>query len=152
MKKMMSISGPKRLSSGSIWLSLNVFSSATLQLIGSWRNGALPLMSSVMVTSIAGLSGKNVSTLPTTMYLAEPERQHLHEHGYVVVPEALDRTACARLIAAVDRVDARERTETFGRERLLSFANILPEDGAFLDLLDWPLVFPKVWGILGWNI
>jgi ectoine hydroxylase len=40
----------------------------------------------------------------------------------------------------------------FGRERLLSFSNILPESAVFVDLIDWPRVFPKVWGILGWNI
>ena len=58
----------------------------------------------------------------------------------------------ARLIAAVDRVDARERTASHGKDRLLSFANILPEDEAFVDLIDWPRIFPKVWGLLGWNI
>ncbi len=57
-----------------------------------------------------------------------------------------------RLITAVDRVDARERTPRHGRDRLLSFANILPEDEAFVELIDWPRTFPKVWGILGWNI
>jgi ectoine hydroxylase-related dioxygenase (phytanoyl-CoA dioxygenase family) len=57
-----------------------------------------------------------------------------------------------RLSAVVDRVDARERTASFGCERLLSFANILAEDEALVDLIDWPRIFPKVWGILGWNI
>ena len=84
--------------------------------------------------------------------LTAVERRHVHEHGYLVVPNALDRAMLARLIAVVDRVDGRERTASFGRERLLSFANILPESDAFVDLIDWPRVFPKVWGILGWNI
>ncbi len=84
--------------------------------------------------------------------LTDAERRLLNEQGYLVVPDALDRAMCTRLIAAVDRVDARERTPSFGSERLLSFSNILPEDPAFVDLLDWPRVFPKVWGILGWNI
>jgi ectoine hydroxylase-related dioxygenase (phytanoyl-CoA dioxygenase family) len=34
----------------------------------------------------------------------------------------------------------------------LSFTNFLPEDDAFVELIDWPRTFPKVWGILGWNI
>jgi ectoine hydroxylase-related dioxygenase (phytanoyl-CoA dioxygenase family) len=84
--------------------------------------------------------------------LTPKERQHLHEQGYLVVPEALDRAMVARLIAAVDRVDARERTPSHGKDRLLSFANILPEDDAFADLIDWPRIFPKIWGLLGWNI
>jgi ectoine hydroxylase len=84
--------------------------------------------------------------------LTDAERRHLDEHGYLVVPDALDRRMLDRLVAAVDRVDTRERTPTFGSERLLSFANILAEDDAFVELTDWPSVFPKVWGILGWNI
>jgi hypothetical protein len=83
--------------------------------------------------------------------LSEEERRHFLEQGYLVVP-ALDRAMTERLIAAVDRVDARERSPEHGRERLLSFADILSEDAAFVDLIDWPTVFPKVWGILGWNI
>jgi len=84
--------------------------------------------------------------------LTEEERQHFSEQGYLVVPDALDRSTTARLIDAVDRVDARERGHGHGRDRLLSFANILSEDDAFVDLVDCPRTFPKVWGILGWNI
>lgn len=84
--------------------------------------------------------------------LTAAERQRFNEVGYLVVADALSRSMLARLIAAVDRVDARERTASHGAEKLLSFANILPEDDAFVDLLDLPPIFPKVWGILGWNI
>jgi ectoine hydroxylase len=84
--------------------------------------------------------------------LTEEERRHFEEQGFLVVPEALDRSACERLITAVDRVDARERAAGFGKDRLLSFSNILPESDAFLDLVDWPRTFPRVWGVLGWNI
>lgn len=84
--------------------------------------------------------------------LTEEERRQFQQQGYLVVPEALDRSTNDRLIAAVDRVDARERTPTNPQDRLLSFTNILPEDDAFLSLIDWPRIFPKVWGILGWNI
>jgi ectoine hydroxylase len=84
--------------------------------------------------------------------LTEEERRLFHEQGYLVVHDALDRPATERLVAAVDRIDARERGPSHGQERLLSFPNILPEDDAFLDLVDWPQTFPKVWAILGWNI
>lgn len=84
--------------------------------------------------------------------LTAEERRQFLDQGYLIVPEALDRSTIDRLIEAVDRVDARERTDSFGAERLLSFSNILPEDNAFVDLIDWPRIFPKVWGILGWNI
>ena len=84
--------------------------------------------------------------------LTSDERRFFNEQGYLIVPDALDRPTTDQLIHAIDRVDARERTPSFGRERLLSYANILPEDDAFVDLMDWSRVFPKVWGILGWNI
>jgi ectoine hydroxylase len=84
--------------------------------------------------------------------LTEEERCQFQQQGYLVVREALDHSMNERLIAAVDRVDARERTPSIPPDRLLSFANILPEDDSFLDLIDWPRTFPKVWGILGWNI
>ncbi|MBM4072533.1 MAG: phytanoyl-CoA dioxygenase family protein [Planctomycetes bacterium] len=84
--------------------------------------------------------------------LTEAERQRFQEEGFLVVPEALDRAAVDALIAVVDRIDARERTPSHGQSRLLSFANFLPEDDLLVDLIDCPRVFPKVWGILGWNI
>jgi hypothetical protein len=84
--------------------------------------------------------------------LTNEERRHFQEHGYLVVPGALDRAEAARLTEAVDRVDARERAAGYPPDRLLSFSNILPEDKAFVDLVDWPRIFPKVWGILGWNV
>jgi ectoine hydroxylase len=84
--------------------------------------------------------------------LTEEERRSFQEQGYLIVPNALDRPTVDRLIAAVDRIDGRERTPSHGPERLLSFTNFLPEDDAFVELIDWPRTFPKVWGILGWNI
>jgi ectoine hydroxylase-related dioxygenase (phytanoyl-CoA dioxygenase family) len=84
--------------------------------------------------------------------LTQTERRQFNDEGFLVVPDAIDQSMLAHLHQAVDRVDARERTPNFGLERLLSFSNILPEDRHFLDLTDWPRVFPKVWGILGWNI
>jgi ectoine hydroxylase-related dioxygenase (phytanoyl-CoA dioxygenase family) len=84
--------------------------------------------------------------------LTPEERRHFNEQGYLVVPDALDTSTTERLITAVDCVDARERSPSHGRDRLLSFANILPEDNGFVELIDCPRVFPKVWGLLGWNI
>jgi ectoine hydroxylase len=83
--------------------------------------------------------------------LTREERESFNSTGYLIVEDALDASMTHRLIEAVDRVDARERTaET--RDKLLSFPNIIHEDPAFVDLIDWPTTFPKVWGILGWNI
>jgi ectoine hydroxylase-related dioxygenase (phytanoyl-CoA dioxygenase family) len=83
--------------------------------------------------------------------LTHDERLFFEEHGYLVVEDALDQSMTERLIAVVDRVDSRERTGE-NRGKLLSVTNVIHEDSAMVDLIDWPRVFPKVWGILGWNI
>ncbi len=83
--------------------------------------------------------------------LTQQERHCFNEYGYLVVDGALDKTTVGRVVAASDRIDARERTTGHGN-RLLSVSNIIHEDDAFLDLIDWPTTFPKVWAILGWNI
>ncbi|HEY2910982.1 MAG TPA: phytanoyl-CoA dioxygenase family protein [Gemmataceae bacterium] len=83
--------------------------------------------------------------------LTPSERDSFNSQGYLVVENALDDRAIQRLIAAVDRIDARERTDET-RDKLLSIPNIIHEDPALLDLIDCPTILPKVWGILGWNI
>src|SRR5262249_19616161 len=69
--------------------------------------------------------------------------------GYLVIPDALSPDTVARTRAAVDRI-----AEANPRPGQLStnIADILGKDDAFLDLIDCPRGFPKVWGILGWNI
>ena len=83
--------------------------------------------------------------------LTAEERHFFETSGYLVVSDALDPAMNDRLLAVVDRVDARERTaET--RQKLLSITNVVHEDPALVDLIDWPTTFPIVWGILGWNV
>lgn len=83
--------------------------------------------------------------------LTADERQFFESSGYLVVPDALDPAMNARLLAAVDRVDARERSPE-ARQKLLSVTNIIQEDDSLVELVTWPRTLPKVWGILGWNI
>jgi ectoine hydroxylase len=83
--------------------------------------------------------------------LTEDEQRFFNEQGYLIVEDALDPDSIERLIGVIDRIDQRERTPELG-DKLLSVTNVLHEDPAFVDLVDWPRVFPKVWGILGWNI
>ena len=86
-----------------------------------------------------------------THVLTDSQRQFFNAHGYLVVPNALDEITRDRLIEVVDRVDARERNEEHGRQ-LLSVTNIVAEDEALIQLVDCSTTFPKIWGILGWNI
>lgn len=83
--------------------------------------------------------------------LTDDERRRFEERGYLVVPHALTPAMNQRLLGVVDRIDARERPA--GQHgKLLSIPNVIHEDPALVDLIDWPTTFPKVWGILGWNI
>lgn len=83
--------------------------------------------------------------------LTPEEREFFETSGYLIVEDTLDAATNDRLLAAVDRVDARERTAE-NRTKLLSVTNVVHEDPALVDLIDCPTTFPKVWGILGWNI
>lgn len=82
--------------------------------------------------------------------LTPAENEFFNTNGYLVVENALREPALSRVIAAVDRIDARERTES-NRDKLLSVTNIIHKDPALVDLIDLATTFPKVWGILGWN-
>ena len=83
--------------------------------------------------------------------LTPEEREFFNTQGYLIVENVLDEAANTRLLEIVDRVDARERTEA-NRGKLMSVTNIVHEDPALVELVDWKTTFPKVWGILGWNI
>ena len=83
--------------------------------------------------------------------LTSDQREFFQAQGYLVVENALDPGMTRRLTQVVDRVDARQRTAEL-QGKLLSVANVVPEDPAMVELVDWPRIFPKVWGILGWNI
>ena len=83
--------------------------------------------------------------------LTSDQRQFFKANGYLIIENALDAVANQRLIDVLDRVDARERTDDLAG-KLLSVTNIVSEDPSLIDLVDLPTVFPKIWGILGWNI
>ncbi len=86
-----------------------------------------------------------------THRLTPEEHEFFNSRGYLIVENALDDETNGRLLAAVDRIDSRERTVE-NRGKLLSVTNVVHEDPALVDLVAWPATLPKVWGILGWNI
>jgi hypothetical protein len=85
--------------------------------------------------------------------LTDSERQAFEENGYLVVENALPPRLVEDLTAAYDRVHAKHCAEsgTSPNEPLL-LLDVVGRDELFLELLDWPKTFPKVWGILGWHI
>jgi len=85
--------------------------------------------------------------------LTEDEKQKFEDNGFLIVENAIPEEKVEKLITAFDRVGA----EHLGKDELPSDAsfNILDfvgRDEIFIELLDWYKTFPKVWGILGWNI
>ena len=85
--------------------------------------------------------------------LTDSERSKFEETGYLVVEEALSEPLVRDLNRAADVVGEQYRKEhdVDPHTRINPF-NFIGEDDLFLDLLDWPTTFPKVWGILGWHI
>ena len=75
------------------------------------------------------------------------------ENGFLVVEDALPPQLVKDLKAIVERLDAKYRDER-GLEphAPLNLLDFVGKDELFLELLDWPKTFPKVWGILGWNV
>ena len=85
--------------------------------------------------------------------LTETEKQQFEDNGFFAVEDAIPQEMVDKLVAAVDRVGAahlgKNDLPSDARFNLLDFVG---RDDSFIELLDWPTTFPKVWGILGWNI
>ena len=85
--------------------------------------------------------------------LIEEESQKFERDGFFVVHDALPPQLVGELVAAVDRLDREYRArDGICSNELIHILDFIGRDPSFLKLLDWPLTFPKVWGILGWNI
>ena len=70
--------------------------------------------------------------------LTEAERTKFERDGFIVIENALPAPMVEGLIEAVDSVKAG--------------VDFIGKHDRFLELIDWHRTFPKVWGILGWNI
>jgi len=90
---------------------------------------------------------------PADHKLSVQERERFERDGYLVVENALDQTEINELLSLSDQIDRDERTLT-GADPLarLNHYDVIGRDQRLLDLIDLPTIFPKVWGILGWNI
>ena len=85
--------------------------------------------------------------------LTEDERLDFERNGFLIVPDALTPQMTSDIEAVVDRIDAHHRTEAkMESHEWVHKLDFVGQDEVFLDLLDWHKTFPKVWGILGWNI
>ena len=95
-----------------------------------------------------GLTDDHLSAIATAEELARFERD-----GYLTIPGALAPSDVERLTGAADRLVASERARhQLAPADMVSRFSVIRFDPAFVELVDWPRTFPKVWDILGWNI
>jgi ectoine hydroxylase len=84
--------------------------------------------------------------------LTAEERAQFEREGYLVVPQALDRERVARLVDLVDRRYGEELARGLAPHLPFVLRNFIPVADDFIELIDHPRIFPKVWAILGHNI
>ncbi len=87
--------------------------------------------------------------------LTDEESEHFEREGYLVVEDALPPKMVDEYLKVIDDAYADGRlldiVET-GIKGYVTAPNFVGADKAFLDLVDYERIIPKVWGILGWNI
>lgn len=87
--------------------------------------------------------------------LTEQERQTFEREGYLVVKDALPPDKIEFLVNLTDRLLAEGRLADkidSGLSGYVAVPNFVGRDPGYLEMVDYPRIFPKVWGILGWNI
>lgn len=85
--------------------------------------------------------------------LTADERAEFARDGFVTVRGALEPDRLARLRAVVADHDREFRARPgIGPLHVLNEHDLVGREPEWLDLLDLPTTFPKVFGILGWNI
>ena len=85
--------------------------------------------------------------------LTDDERDQFEEQGYLVLDDVLPPALLPELNAAADLLVAEYRqAEGTDAGTSVNTFDFVGRNELFLNLLDWPQTFPKVWGILGWHI
>jgi ectoine hydroxylase-related dioxygenase (phytanoyl-CoA dioxygenase family) len=84
--------------------------------------------------------------------LSEAQRREFDETGMFIVEQALSAAEVETLLRPADRIYQQKLGSGHDPRTALFYPNFLPDDPSFLELVDHPQTFPKVWGILGWNV
>lgn len=80
-------------------------------------------------------------------------RPFLHCLQFFVVKQALPQPLVSKLRGIVEDLEAEYRPRLdITTDQRLNLIDCISKDARLLELLDYPTVFPKVWGLLGWNI
>ena len=85
--------------------------------------------------------------------LTEAERLHFAEQGYLIVKGALTKEEVAKLEEASERIWHEHMANGLEPDQNLFPPNFIGQDQVFINLVDHPQTFPKVWALLNsWNI
>jgi ectoine hydroxylase-related dioxygenase (phytanoyl-CoA dioxygenase family) len=85
--------------------------------------------------------------------LTEEERLAFDRDGYFLLKNALPPDMLNRVLATIDQMDTDYRAEDGVKENArLNMHGLIGKDDLFMELMDWPQTFAKVFGIMGWNI
>ena len=84
----------------------------------------------------------------------------LNSDGYFIVEDAIPMELVVQLEERVDsiyKVHLDAEYDPYRKKQMTPhdnffYPNFLGKDQLFINVLDWYKTFPKVWGILGWNI
>ena len=81
------------------------------------------------------------------------ERLHFAEQGYLIVKGALTKEEVAKLEEASERIWHEHMANGLEPDQNLFLPNFIGQDQVFINLVDHPPTFSKVWALLNsWNI
>jgi ectoine hydroxylase len=84
--------------------------------------------------------------------LTEEERETFERTGYLILENALSPEQVHSITQVVDQIFEKKINDGHDPQKALFFPNFIPEHECFQNLVDHEKTFPKVWGLLGWNI
>ena len=92
----------------------------------------------------------DVSALPYR--LTDEERATFEAQGFLQIEDALTSEHVRLLTEVTDGVHERRLAAGQDPTTAMFVPDFIGEDPLFLDLVDYAPIFPKMWGILGWNL
>ena len=85
--------------------------------------------------------------------LTEEEKEKFDRDGFFLVEDAIPPEVVERAAKATDKiVQQKMAAEGLADNARINYLDFIGKDDVYMELLDWPTTFPKVWDLLGWNI
>jgi ectoine hydroxylase len=85
--------------------------------------------------------------------LTGEESAAMERDGFLLIRGALDPATVERMMVSARREDAGYRSRPdVGLYHVLNLHDLISRDETWLELVDLPTTFAKVWGVLGWHI